>query len=125
MTFLTFHNPTTGKDETCSLEEAVAAMEVAPSAEDRRGFAGSLRILQDANKPLDLDWLCKADNILWRHRRAAMSDLIRDEFNNLTDEELIASEMTYAAYLYMQDIVEAKLKAYPFLGLSPEIAKIS
>lgn len=54
-----------------------------------------------------------------------MSDLIQDEFNNLTDEELIDSEITYAAYLHMQDIVEAKLKAYPFLNLSPETAKIS
>ena len=125
MTTLTFHHPITDTEETCSLGEAVAAMDVAPSAEDRKGFDDSLRILADTSKLPQLDWLYTLDGILWRLRRAIMSDLIQDEFNNLTDEELIASEMTYAAYLHMQDIVEEKLKAYPFLNLSTEAAKIS
>ena len=110
MTVLSYHNPITGTKATCTLEEAIAAMDIAPSAEDKNGFVRSLRLLENADENSNMEWMCTVDGILWRLRRAVMGDLIQDEFNNLTDEELVATEMTYAAYLHMQDIMEDKLK---------------
>ena len=110
MTALSYHNPITDTEETCTLDEAVAAMDIAPSSDDRKGFADLIDKLENEENSPGIDWLCRLDRIFWRQRRAIMGDMIRDEFNNLTDEELVATEKTYAAYLHVHGIVEEKIK---------------
>ena len=104
MTTITYTNPITKTEHTTSFADAITNL---PNADQ---FATAFNALEDIDTQMSDKWLDKLDKTLWKQRQLIMGDLIMDEYNNLTETEIVQSAKHYALFCHAHDLMSIRIE---------------